>query len=43
MSPGVGLGGVYLIWLGVVIGVYPLCLCFAGGKERHNHWALSYL
>ena len=43
ISPGVGLGGVYLIWIGVVVAMYPLCVWFAGVKEKHNHWALSYL
>lgn len=40
---GFGLGGVYLAWIGVVLVFYPLCLWFAGVKERRRDWWLSYL
>jgi uncharacterized membrane protein len=41
---GFGLAGVYLVWLVVVILMYPLCKWFADYK-RHQHprWWLSYL
>lgn len=45
-QPGEGFGllGVYLVWLSVVIMLYPLCKWFAEYK-RHQHpkWWLSYL
>ena len=34
---------VYLIWIGVVAAVYPLCRWFAGVKQRRAEWWLSYL
>ena len=34
---------VYLIWLGVVVALYPLCRWFAGVKQRHRAIWLSYL
>ena len=34
---------VYLIWIGVVIVLYPLCRWFAGVKQRRSEWWLSYL
>jgi uncharacterized membrane protein len=34
---------VYLIWIGVVVTVYPLCRWFAGVKQRRAEWWLSYL
>lgn len=34
---------VYLVWLAVVVLVYPLCYWFAGLKRRHRWWWLSYL
>lgn len=33
---------VYLIWIGVVAMVYPLCRWFAGVKQRRAEWWLSY-
>jgi hypothetical protein len=43
--PGYGyeLGSVYLVWLLVLILMYPLCRYFAGLKERRKSWWLSYL
>lgn len=38
-SPGV----VYLIWIAVVAGLYPLCKRYSIYKATHNHWWLSYL
>jgi uncharacterized membrane protein len=40
---GFGLGGVYLIWLIVVVGLYPLCRWYAGYKRNHSNWWLSYV
>ena len=43
--PGFGydLWVVYLVWAGVVLMMYPLCLWFARLKERRTDWWLSYL
>ncbi|MBV9925723.1 MAG: DUF1624 domain-containing protein [Acidobacteria bacterium] len=40
---GYGLWVVYLIWLGVVLALYPLCRWFAGVKKRRREAWLSYL
>lgn len=40
---GFSLPIVYLIWASVVIGLYPLCRCFAAVKQRHRNAWLSYL
>ncbi len=40
---GLSLPGVYAIWLGVVVTLYPLCHWFAGLKQRRKDWWLSYL
>ena len=34
---------VYLIWISVVILLYPLCNWFSELKKRKNYWWLSYL
>jgi uncharacterized membrane protein len=34
---------VYLVWLGVVLTLYPVCRWYAGVKERHRDGWLSYL
>ena len=39
---GYGLGIVYLIWIVVVIALYPACRWFAGIKQRHRLAVLSY-
>lgn len=43
--PGVGLHlwQVYLVWLGVVALLYPLCLWYGGLKKRKDWWWLSYV
>ncbi len=43
--PGWGfpLSGVYLWWLVVVVLMYPVCVWFAGLKQRRDDWWLSYL
>lgn len=40
---GYSLPVVYLIWLSVVLALYPLCRWFAGVKRRRNSVWLSYL
>ena len=40
---GLGLAGVYVVWLIAVALLYPLCRSFAGLKERGSGWWWSYL
>jgi len=40
---GVGLPGVYLVWVLVVVMVYPLCRWVAAVKARRQDWWLSYV
>ncbi|HEY6508638.1 MAG TPA: heparan-alpha-glucosaminide N-acetyltransferase domain-containing protein, partial [Vicinamibacterales bacterium] len=40
---GVGLPGVYLVWLVVVVALYPFCRWVAAVKSRRQDWWLSYL
>ena len=41
---GYSLGVVYLIWIGVVLALYPVCRWYAGVKQGHPEWWwLSYL
>ena len=40
---GVGLPGVYGVWLLVVAALYPLCRWVAAAKKRRQDWWLSYL
>jgi uncharacterized membrane protein len=40
---GVGLPGVYAVWLLVVAMLYPLCKWVAAVKARRQDWWLSYL
>jgi uncharacterized membrane protein len=40
---GVGLPGVYVVWLLVVAALYPLCAWVAAVKARRRDWWLSYL
>jgi uncharacterized membrane protein len=41
---GFGLGVVYLVWIGVVLLLYPLCLWYDRYKSNHREkWWLSYL
>lgn len=40
---GVGLPGVYPIWIAVVVMLYPLCRWVAGVKARRRDWWLSYV
>jgi uncharacterized membrane protein len=38
-----GLPVVYLVWVFVVVALYPLCKWYAGIRRRHDWWWLSYL
>jgi uncharacterized membrane protein len=40
---GYPLWAVYLIWIGVVAALYPLCKWYNKYKSTHNHWWLSYV
>src|ERR1022692_1111264 len=40
---GYDLWVVYLAWVLIVVGLYPLCRWFAGIKSRRRDWWLSYL
>jgi uncharacterized membrane protein len=40
---GVGLPTVYLVWVGVVLVLYPPCRWFARLKRRRTDWWLSYV
>jgi len=37
------LGAVYVLWIAVVLMLYPLCLWYARLKGRRSYWWLSYL
>ena len=39
---GVGLAGVYLLWIGVLILLYPLCRWYDQYKRTHAYRWLSY-
>lgn len=45
LFPGEGfsLGVTYLIWIAVVLALYPLCKWFSNYKQTHRQWWLSYL
>jgi uncharacterized membrane protein len=39
----IGLPTIYLLWVCVVLALYPLCRWYAGVKRRRKDWWLSYL
>ncbi len=45
MYPGEGvtLALTYVLWIGVVVALYPLCKWFSRYKQTHQQWWLSYL
>ena len=40
---GYRLAIVYLIWIGIVLALYPVCRWFASFKQRNKSVVLSYL
>jgi uncharacterized membrane protein len=38
-----GLGGVYLVWLCVLVLLFPLCRWFAALKQHRTEWWWSYI
>jgi hypothetical protein len=40
---GLGLPGVYAVWVAVIVTLYPLCRWFAGIKRRRREWWWTYL
>jgi uncharacterized membrane protein len=40
---GLGLAGIYAVWLAVVVALYPACRWFASIKQRRTEWWWSYL
>jgi hypothetical protein len=44
-TPAIGLGlpGIYFVWLLVVVVLYPICRWFAARKENSTGWWWSYL
>jgi uncharacterized membrane protein len=42
-NDGLPLGIVYLIWIAVVVAMYPLCKRYDRLKSSHKKWWLSYL
>lgn len=40
---GFGLPGVYVLWLAVILILYPLCKWFGNYKKTHDKWWLSYM
>ena len=43
-SYGFSLGVVYIIWIAIVVALYPLCVCFDNLKIRNRgKWWVSYV
>jgi uncharacterized membrane protein len=40
---GLSLGFTYLVWIGIVLALYPLCKWFSDYKKTHRQWWLSYV
>jgi len=40
---GLPLPGIYAVWIGVVVAMYPLCRWLADVKERRRDWWLTYV
>jgi uncharacterized membrane protein len=40
---GFGLVGVYVVWISVVVLLFPLCKKFGAYKNSHKQWWLSYI
>jgi uncharacterized membrane protein len=43
LESGLSLGAIYLIWVGVLVALYPLCLWFGKYKAAHRYWWLRYI
>ena len=43
IGAGYGLRWVYLIWIAVILIMYPLCKKYNAYKSTHNQWWLGYL
>lgn len=43
VGEGYSLTIVYVIWIGLVVALYPLCKWFSEYKKRKNYWWLGYL
>jgi uncharacterized membrane protein len=43
VGEGLTLKYVYLVWILLVLALYPLCKWFSDLKQRKNYWWLSYL
>ncbi|MBL7699748.1 MAG: DUF1624 domain-containing protein [Chitinophagaceae bacterium] len=42
-NEGLGLGGTYLVWIFVVLALYPICKWYSNYKFNNRRWWLSYL
>jgi uncharacterized membrane protein len=40
---GYSLGVTYIVWIGVVAALYPMCLWFSRVKARRDEWWISYV
>ena len=40
---GIGLAGVYLVWITVIVSLYLPCKWFSVYKKTHKQWWLSYV
>jgi len=40
---GYSLAIVYIIWIAIVVALYPLCKWMNAVKKRYGYWWLSYL
>jgi uncharacterized membrane protein len=40
---GYSLSTAYLVWIGVVLALYPLCRWYSRYKQTHKQWWLSYV
>lgn len=40
---GLSLWGVYVIWIGTVLLLYPICKWYGRYKATYNHWWLKYI
>ena len=43
VNSGIGIGGVYIIWVSVVVMMYLPCIWFGKYKANHNKWWLKYI